>query len=53
MTPPLAIAMAYGIVWVGVLLYLFRLRRRVVTAEAEVLPRGMPAPRTGETLGMR
>jgi len=31
-TPPVAIALAYAIVWGGILLYLLRLRRRLKEA---------------------
>jgi len=36
MSPPAAIALAYGVVWAAILLYLWRLRRRLRQVEADV-----------------
>jgi CcmD family protein len=53
MTPPVAIALAYGIVWGGVLLYLLRLRRRLRSARAEIPPAAASTAKARDTLGVR
>lgn len=52
MTPPVAIALAYGIVWAGILLYLLRLRRRLRRAGVDAPPEAAAAA-ARETLGVR
>lgn len=36
MSPPAAITLAYGVVWAAILLYLWRLRRKLRQVEADV-----------------
>ncbi len=49
MTPFAAIGLAYGVVWAAILLYLWRLRRRLRQVEADVRAQHTQT-RSGEAL---
>lgn len=52
MSPPAAITLAYGVVWAAILLYLWRLRRRLRQVEADVRAQRTQT-RSGEALSAR
>jgi CcmD family protein len=52
-TPPVAIALAYAVVWSGVLLYLLRLRGRLKRIAAETAADSPPTAHTGQRVEAR